>query len=378
VRAVYIDPPYNTGKDLSYQDHMMSHEEWCAMMEPRLALARVLLHEDGVIFISIDDGERARLRLLCDAIFGEENFICEFLWEKTQHFGRQKLNYYSNAEYILCFAKALYAGGGSGGPKLKELLVERVKTELLDAPLFNASNREAALTFPPGTVLFHIPDGVYERAASEAYTLLDPVTVAGGYNEGAFSLRFRSRWSNETVQKEIENGTRFLVKTEGFAIRAVYGAGKSSRSAPRQILFTNQGNPLCTKGRLTKRIDTTENASRELKKLFGTEVFSYPKPVSLIEYLISLVFDPAAGEHPRDFLVLDFFAGSATTAHAVLSLNAKDGGARRFILVQRPEPTPEGSAARAAGYGTIAEVGKARIRLAGGVFREINLTGSGI
>lgn len=159
IDFIYIDPPYNTGhEDFSYNDRFVGeddgyrHSKWLSMMNKRLRLARDLLSEDGIIFISIDDNEQANLKLLCDSVFGESNLITQFFWEKTQHFGRQKINFYSNCEYVLCYAKKLYS---SEQGKLKELLVEKIKTELTDAPLFNASNRENTLIFKKGIVKFN-------------------------------------------------------------------------------------------------------------------------------------------------------------------------------------------------------------------------------
>ena len=203
VKMIYIDPPYNTGNDFIYADDFMRsqkeedeqmgmydeeenrlfkntdtngrfHSNWCSMMYSRLMLARNLLADDGVIFISIDDNEQENLRKLCDEVFGASNYICPFIWEKTQHFGRQKLNSYCNNDYILCYAKSLYSD------KLKELLVENIKTELLDAPLYNASNNINTLNFPIGCTTFNVADGVYTTTTSNDYELLNPVIVENG------------------------------------------------------------------------------------------------------------------------------------------------------------------------------------------------------
>ena len=388
VKMIYIDPPYNTGNDFIYADDFMRsqqeeneqmgmydedenrlfkntdtngrfHSDWCSMMYSRLMLARNLLTDDGVIFISIDDNEQGNLKKLCDEVFGESNYICPFIWEKTQHFGRQKLNSYCNNDYILCYAKNLYSD------KLKELLVENIKTELQDAPLFNASNNINTLNFPIGCTIFNMADGVYTTTTSNDYELLNPVIVENGKNKNAFSLRFRSRWSNETVQTEILKGTTFWVKTTSFAIRAIYGGNRHSTDAPRQILFTNSNNPMATKSRFNYRIDTSENASSQLAVLMDGSYFSYPKPVSLIEYFITLLYNEKKENYENDFIVLDFFSGSATTAHAVMQLNAEDNGHRKFIMVQLPEPCDEQSEAYKAGYKNICEIGKERIRRAG-------------
>ena len=388
VKMIYIDPPYNTGNDFIYADDFMRsqkeedeqmgmydeeenrlfknsdtngrfHSNWCSMMYSRLMLARNLLADDGVIFISIDDNEQENLRKLCDEVFGASNYICPFIWEKTQHFGRQKLNSYCNNDYILCYAKSLYSD------KLKELLVENIKTELLDAPLYNASNNINTLNFPIGCTTFNVADGVYTTTTSNDYELLNPVIVENGKNKNTFSLRFRSRWSNETVQAEILKGTTFWIKTTSFAIRAIYGGNRHSTDAPRQIIFTNSNNPMATKSRFNNRIDTSENASSQLAVLMDGSYFSYPKPVSLIEYFITLLYNEKKEDYENDFIVLDFFSGSATTAHAVMQLNAEDGGHRKFVMVQLPEPCDEKSEAYKAGYKNICEIGKERIRRAG-------------
>lgn len=397
VKMIYIDPPYNTGNDSFVYNDIYSmdeedfkkaggyynkegnrvidvkensesngrfHTDWLNMIYPRLKIARDLLSDDGIIFISIGDKEQANMKKLCDDVFGEDNYITMFIWEKTQHFGRQKLNSYSNSDYVYCYAKALFSD------KLKELLVEKINTELGDAPLFNASNNINELTFPAGTVLFNIKDGLYDKSESYDYELLNTVEVKNRHNVNEFSLRFRSRWSNKTVQDEIKKGTTFWVKTANFAIRAIYHEGKSATEAPKQILFTNQNNPMCVRSRFNNRIDTSENATKALSDLMEGEFFSYPKPVSLISYLVSLLYNEKELDFDKNFIALDFFSGSATTAHAVMQLNAEDGGNRKFIMVQLPEACDEKSEAYKAGYKNICEIGKERIRRAGKKIKE--------
>ena len=373
VKMIYIDPPYNTGHDFVYKDKFGDtiknykeqagianqsnadtsgryHSDWCSMMYPRLRLARELLSDDGVIFISISNIELNKLMMMCNEIFGESNFIDLFIWEKTQHFGRQKLNSYSNADYIVCFAKELDNGG------IKELLVEKVKTELQDAPLYNASNNVSTLVFPAGSVKFNMPDGSYDETTSDDYLLLDPVNVVNSRNSNDFRLRFRSRWSNETVQDELSKGTNFWVKTEKFAIRAIYGAGKTANESPRQIIFTNSSNPKATFSRFGDRVDTSENATREVQALIG-DAFPYPKPVSLLKYLISLLWSNE--DHDSSPLIMDFFSGSGTTAHAAMSTNFDaTGNSARYLLVQLPEKVSESQ-------GTLCDVAEERIRRAG-------------
>lgn len=403
IDVIYIDPPYNTGSDgfvypdkFEYSDAKLqamfgmsdeelkrlksiqgkaTHSAWLTFMYPRLWLAKRLLKETGVIFVSIDDNEQANLKMLMDEIFGEGQFITKFVWEKTQHFGRQKINYYSNADYIFAYSKQSVIND-----KLNEILVEYQKEEFEDAPLYNNSNNENILEFPIGTVRFNLADGQYSRSKDEKYLLIDTVTVENGWNKNKFRIQFKSRWSNQTIQEEVQKGTTFWVKSEKFAIRAIYAEGKQALESPKQIIFTQQSMQNATKSRFGQRIDTSENATRYLNNLMGGKFFSYPKPVSLIKYFISLLIED--GIYRDDLTILDFFAGSATTADAVMQLNAEDGGNRQFIMVQLPEPTftqnsdgtkvaRKGSeSAFKAGYQSIDEISRERIKRASQKIQE--------
>lgn len=403
IDVIYIDPPYNTGSDgfvypdkFEYSDDKLqamfgmndeelerlksiqgkaTHSAWLTFMYPRLWLAKRLLKETGVIFVSIDDNEQANLKLLMDEIFGEGQFITKFIWEKTQHFGRQKINYYSNADYIFAYSKQSVIND-----KLNEILVEYQKEEFEDAPLYNNSNNENILEFPSGSVQFKIADGEYTHSTDEKYLLVDTVSVENGWNKNKFRMQFKSRWSNQTIQEEVQKGTTFLVKSEKFAVRAIYAEGKQALESPRQIIFTQQSMQNATKSRFGQRIDTSENATNYLNNLIGSEFFSYPKPVSLIKYFISLLIKD--GVYKDDITILDFFAGSATTAEAVMQLNAEDGGNRQFIMVQLPEPTftqnsdgtkvaRKGSeSAFKAGYQSIDEISRERIKRASKKIQE--------
>lgn len=334
IDVIYIDPPYNTGnKDFKYNDSFVDkedsfrHSKWLAFISKRLQLAKSLLSKDGVIFISIGEDEVAQLKLLCNEVFGEKNYITNFIWEKTQHFGRQKVNSYSNADYILCYAKQLNNSG------LKELLVERIKEEHEDAPLYNASNPVNTLTIPAKKVIFNIPDGEYTQTTDEKYKLIQKVVVKNGKNKNALVLRFKSRWSQKNVEKELEKGTTFWVKSENFAIRAIYGSGKTSNESPKQIIFTNGNNEFVTKSRFGQKVGVNEEASNELFNMIGEQnIFEYPKPRTLVEYLTALLFDHYENNYLKDITVLDFFAGSGSTGHAILNLNKIDNGKRVFIL----------------------------------------------
>lgn len=349
IDVIYIDPPYNTGSDgFRYRDkriidkfpdgtevprdHPFRHSYWLSFLRKRLELARGLLKDDGVIFISIGEDEYAQLKLLCNDVFGESNQITDFIWEKTQHFGRQKINYYSNADYVLSYAKQLTSR------KLKELFVEKIKTEHEDAPLYNASNSINTLRFPPQKVIFNIPDGKYSSTLDNKYKLIKPITVKKKKNNSELILRFKSRWSQATIDKEIIKGTTFWVKSDNFAIRAIYHSGKTSKESPKQILFTNSRNEFSAVSRFGVKVGTSEEGSSELKEIIGSqEVFQYPKPKSLIHYLISIIYDHQHDVYKDNLIVLDFFAGSGTTGHAVLEMNEKDKGQRQFILCTNDE-----------------------------------------
>lgn len=362
VDFIYIDPPYNTGHRFSYDDNFgkggkEGHREWYSMMAPRISLARELLSDDGVMFVSIDDNESATIRRLCDEVFGEENLITQFVWEKTQHFGRQRKNCYNNIEYILCYGKHVVDG------VRKTLLVESQYNGLIDAPLYNDSNSMTELRFPPNTVQFRIADGTYSKTSDERYTLDSPVTVMGGRNSNELCISFNSRWSQSMVDYQLRFGTMFIVKTNKFAIRAKYPNTKKTIRAPRQLLFSNASNPAATVSRYGEKVGTSENATAYLDELMGGKYFKYPKPVSLIEYLVSLLWDPDSESFRKSGVFLDFFGGSATTAEAVMRANSKDGGDRRFIIVQRREGI--GKQGESSGFNDICEIGEERIRRSG-------------
>ena len=339
IDVIYIDPPY--GKDSMGQfaetnyNNALTRDNLLSMLYPRLVLAKELLSDDGVIFCSIDDRNQAYVKCLFDEVFEEQNSITTFHWEKTQHFGRQKINYYSNCEYILCYSKKLRDQG------IKEMLVEKLNKNLTDAPLYNASNNEKELIFPIGSVLFNLKDGVYQSSNSNDYILLEPVEVKNKKNANELKMKFKSRWAQSTIEEEYNKGTSFWVKSNKFAIRTIYGDDKSSNIAPKSLIFTNENNPLVAMNRFGERVGTNENASKEIEMIFNNKVFDYSKPVSLIKYLVSLFYDEGVESYKDDIVVLDFFAGSGTTGQAVSEMNHIDGGKRQFVLVQLPENLDE-------------------------------------
>lgn len=358
VKMIYIDPPYNTGNDFLYKDDFRNvsyghttvrdadglhenkaisgryHSDWLSMMCPRLNLAKQFLSEDGVIFISIDDHEQARLKVLCDEIFGERNFIAIYKWNKTATPPALSDKVREKYEYVLCYEKKRspieYCGGiVTGG----------------DMPLLNETNTEHELEFPSESVLFSF-SGTFFKGQYDRVTLLDDIVVKDGRANRSVRLSGKFKWVQETVDKEIAEGTSFIVKSKKFAIRYCRVGERVKR--PSDVISKEE----CGVG-------TNEEGAKDIIELFGTNVMSYPKPVSLIKYLIPFA------ETRKDSLVMDFFSGSATTAHAVMQLNAEDGGTRQFIMVQLPESVELGSAAAEAGFQNICEIGEERIRRAG-------------
>lgn len=339
IDVIYIDPPYSKDSMGEYAktnyDNALTRDNLLSMLYPRLYLAKQLLSDDGVIFCSMDDRNQAYVKCLFDEVFGENNFITSFVWEKTQHFGRQKINYYSNVDYVVCYARKKTGVDG----KIKTLLVEKVKTELEDAPLYNASNPSKTLLFPTGKVKFNIPDGTYSSTTDDKYILHSSVIVKNHYNVNDFELEFRSRWARQTVLDEIKKGTTFIVKSNKFAIRAIYDDGRESQDSPKQIIFTNSNNEFVTKSKYGEKVGTSEDGTGLLDSIVGPGKFDYPKPASLIAYLVSLL-------GKKDAIVLDFFAGSGTTAQGVAELN-KQGECHTCILCtlnEITEATPNGIA----------------------------------
>lgn len=325
IDVIYIDPPYNTGNtDFVYNDKYVDsddgfrHSKWLSFMDKRLRLARELLSDDGVIFVSIDDNEQAQLKLMMDKIFGERQFVANLFWERTTHVGRQTKNTYVNGENIYVYAKNKYKSNG----EIKNLLVDSVQDVFEDAPLYNGSNNVKTLTFAAGTTKFNMKDGTYLKGIRDAYELLDDVIVKNGTNEQDYRVKFKSRWNQGMLDESIANGGYPLVKTDKFAVRFVYGTRDVHLKAVSKMLDSSYG--------------SNQEASRDMYNIFGDGAFDYTKPKRLISYLIK-----AATWNNKSAIALDFFAGSGTTGHAVMELNKEDGGNRSFILCTNNEVSPE-------------------------------------
>jgi len=375
VKMIYIDPPYNTGKDFIYkddyamdqeeyedkielfdeEDHRLFrntesngrfHSDWCSMMYPRLKLARTLLSEDGVIFISIDDNEISSLKNISDEVFGETNLIGIFKWNRTSKAPTLSPKLRGKYEYILCYEKA-DAIRLRGPDSYNEA-----------APLFNSGNPISEILFPVKSVDFLFADGTYRKGkygkGNKKVELHDEILVKNQKNINEFRISARFKWSQETIDSRIQAGQKLFFKTPKFT--TMYYAletGEDKFIAPSDLLSQEECGVL-----------RNDDGCSEIKKLFDDFiVFDYVKPISLLKYLVRMVND-------TNFLAMDFFSGSATTAHAVMQLNAEDGGNRKFIMVQLPEICEETSEAYKAGYKTISDIGKERIRRAGEKIRE--------
>lgn len=345
VKCIYIDPPYNTEKDefvypdrfdkeeaevlglanLSESDFARmdfsfktkkSHNGWLAFMYPRLLLARDLLSNDGAIFISIDDNEQANLKLLCDDVFGEENFVEIFSWTKTATPPALSHKSRKTNEYILCYEKNKnsykYFGEELDGG---------------DQPLLNDGNKVGHLIIPKEKIKFNLEDGVYQAGTYHRVKLLETIEIKDKVSNKDLSIEGRFKWQQSFLNKEIEKGTTFIVKSKKFSVRFQRFEDESYKT-PTNHIRDKIISPLLDKE--NSNVDTNETASSQLEDLFGSKVFDFSKPVSLIKYLINFLVND-------DEIILDFFAGSGTTGHAVMELN-KDGGNRRYILCQIDEP----------------------------------------
>ena len=363
VKMIYIDPPYNTGHDFIYDDDFAQtkadydaesgdydeeggrlvanpesngrfHSDWCSMMYPRLLLARDLLSEDGVIFISIGSDENANLQKIAGEVFGGENFIEEYVWESTFRPDNSSSLMRRNAEYVLCYSRIKSS--------VRQLIGSKEKSSGLPSLTKNSMN-PSVLSFDAGVVVTALPDGKYLAGDRGSYELMDDVIVENGRIVTPFRLRGRVIWGQKYLEDQIANGTEIIIKNDSFV--PYTKKNTESIKAPTKILPRDRAGDVLA-------------ANAEMQQVFPKKPFDYPKPTSLLKLLTSFI-------DGNDFTVLDFFSGSATTAHAVMQLNAEDGGNRKFTMVQLPEACDEKSEAAKAGYKNICEIGKERIRRAG-------------
>ncbi len=353
VKMIYIDPPYNTGNDFIYEDDFAEnteayfersnqkdevgnrlvannesngrfHSDWLSMMYPRLKLARNLLRDDGCVFISIDDNEQANLKRLCDEVFGEENIVGQLIWKRRASSAMAHNNVSTDHEYVICYQKGQLSGFSGYAKDFK-----------------NYSNPDGDIR--GAWVLGDLTVGMTAAMRpNQAYDLIDPNTG------DIYSVNQNRVWAfiPESMDKMIKEGRVFFPKD----------ASKRPMQKRFQSELKSNYNPLSTL--LFDKVGLNTEATRIIQDVLGGNIFDYSKPVSLLKTLIPQVCN-------NSDLVLDFFSGSATTAHAVMQLNAEDGGNRKFIMVQLPEVCDPKSEAYKAGYKTIAEIGKERIRRAG-------------
>ena len=360
IKMIYIDPPYNTGKDFVYPDNYQDsiknykkltsqtdtegkstranpetsgryHTDWLNMMYPRLILARNLLTDDGVIFISIDDSEQDNLKKLCNEVFGEENFVAQLVWQRA-FAPKNDAKYISNShDYVLMVSKSI-----------ESFKIGRLKrTEEANARYSNPDND---------------PRGVWMSSDISVKTYNEecdyPITTPSGRIVEPPTGRCWSLFKNAFLERLHDNRIWFGPDGNGTPrIKRFLSELKFDGMAPTSIMFY-------------KEVGHSQEGAQEVTKLLDAGAFDGPKPVRLLDRLLTL-----ANLH-RDAIILDFFSGSATTAHAVMQLNAEDGGNRKFIMVQLPEPCEEGTEAAKAGYKNICEIGKERIRRAANKLRE--------
>ena len=376
VKMIYIDPPYNTGNDFVYEDDFADpmarykevtrqttksnpetmgryHTNWLNMMYPRLRLAANLLRDDGVIFISIDDNEVTNLRKVCDEVFGEENFV-GLLPRITKKAGKSTIAIANNNDYLLVYSKSnsihfnLQNHTDEGFKNSDEYLETRGLYKLNQTLDYDSLQYSPSLDYPieiDGETFY--PGSSYERYLERQNGKYSRADWAWRWSKELFDFGYKNGF---IVVKRTSNGSRIYTKTyqkaqiekteDGFKIAEI------ERTKPLSSL------------EFIENEYSNDNAKKQLISLFETSPFDYSKPISLLKYIVA--FSTSGND-----IILDFFSGSATTAHAVMQLNAEDGGNRQFIMVQLPEMCDEKSEAYKAGYKNICEIGKERIRRVG-------------
>lgn len=354
VKCIYIDPPYNTGEDFLYNDDFSEskksywertevkeegitldtnsdsdgrfHSNWLDDMFSRLLVARTLLRHDGVIFISMDDHEIHHLRKVCDEVFGEENFLVNIIWEKRQTRSNNSKLFGTNTEHIICYRRS------------QEIIdIKEPRTDSANALYSNPDNDPRGLW----TSILYTNPALREERPNLCYTITNPFTGEEiEHPTNAWKYEY-----NTYLQHVSEN-------------RLWWGQdGRNKYPRLKKFLSDMEGGMVPTNIWKSEDAGTTDKATTELESLIGRGIFPFPKPAQLVQKAISYIINK---EEDKDCIVLDFFAGSGTTGHAVMNQNMKDGGHRKFILVQIPQLTDENSNARRAGYKTISEITIAR------------------
>lgn len=316
IDVIYIDPPYNTGSvSFAYNDKF-EKSEWLSMMDIRLKLARNLLKDDGVIFISIDDSYLYELKMLCDDVFGNSNFLGNIVWNKKRKGSFLSHNIVSLTEYILTYSKnnKLFPGlfGGYADPAESQPIIKR-------------TNKVSTLHIPENLVKTKLKDGVYRAGIYgkkvNPVSLNNDIVVKNGYITNSFEISAPFTWSQSMFNSEIAKGAQPVINTVNMQIRVFRPVDKTKFKG-----FPSLINGVEIKG-------TNEDAYEDLEAILGTKkAFDYSKPRNMIKLLLN-----AATHDNKNAIVLDFFAGSGTTGHAVLDLNKEDGGHRQFILCTNNE-----------------------------------------
>ena len=367
IKMIYIDPPYNTGNDFVYRDDFAMdkdgydraagnvdelgnrfrknadgnarfHSDWCSMIYERLLVARALLTSDGVIFISIDDNEVDNLRKICDEIFGGSNFVAQFPWRKRTAKSDVPFGVSQDYEWIVCCAKSSKFIASVEGSERKyyetpdfpnrpwrvhDLTKQTTASERPNS-YFTIVNPKTGEEYPAN------PNATWRITVDtiDDYYKANRIVFPGDYDFLRISKPVLRYWKEDDMKKAGDDFGRVAVSSK-----------------------------------LPDNIGMSQDGTKEVTGLFDGKIFSFPKPSSLIHFFAKAI-------NSNDALILDFFSGSATTAHAVMQLNAEDGGNRRYIMVQLPEETEAGSEAYKAGYKNICEIGKERIRRAGRKIKE--------
>lgn len=360
IDVIYIDPPYNTGnKDFTYPDNFeytddklkdifglddselerfksiqgsSSHSAWLTFMYPRLYLARKILSNDGTIFISIDDNEVDNLRLIMNEIFGENNRTGVFIQKRTDTPANISYKIKQSTEYVLAYMKKR--------DNVKYIGNEKYSSS--NNGLLNQDNNYRKLIFPSNVVKTKLDDGIYKKGKYKTkkyeIELLDDVKVNNGLFTTPVPMIAKFKWSQKYLDQQIKNGTEISIVTKSFS--PSYEKVKYDPEVPQSLIDRSVG------------VKTNEEGSEEITNLFSSNVFTNPKPTSLIKYLIKFI-------SKENMTVLDFFAGSSTTADAVMQLNKEDGKRRKFIMVQIPEEIPN---SENSSFDTIDEISMERIK----------------
>lgn len=320
VDVIYIDPPYNTGnKDFVYNDKFVDkedayrHSKWLSFMSKRLQIAKQLLSDNGVIFISIDDNEQAPLKMLCDEIFNENKLIGQIVWFKKRKGSFLSNKLISLTEYILAYSK-------NGNTELFGGLPSNNESQ----PIIKRTNSQKELVFPAYIVKTKLPNGVYNKGVygngTSASELIEDAVVENGIFVSELKIKAPFVWGQDFLNDEINNGTEIIVNTNNFQVRVIRHNNTSIKALPSFIDGREDG-------------ATNEDAYELLKSIFNIDSpFQYSKPVNLVKKLIL-----SNSFFNKNINILDFFAGSGTTLHATMQLNAEDGGHRKCILVTNNE-----------------------------------------